>query len=200
MRTKDHKQLALIYAERMNGVPALYKRAFIFGNTEPDRNFLTYLHGIKHGSICGHNYKNVLKTFYRLLNKCKEQPECLLDYYRLGKIFHYVADIFTYAHNENFKGGLIDHKHYEANLHNYIAEYLKNNVDGAEETKPLSQIKTGLLLLHDEYMQQTGGIENDCKFITSATAMLYGTYFANVTVKENIYESVDNLGFLPVRN
>ncbi|HWS42189.1 MAG TPA: zinc dependent phospholipase C family protein [Pseudoflavonifractor sp.] len=39
------------------------------------------------------------------------------DYFRLGKLMHYIADAFTCPHNESFTGTLWSHRIYEAHLH-----------------------------------------------------------------------------------
>ena len=35
---------------------------------------------------------------------------------RLGEIFHYIADYFTFPHNKTFTGSLVEHNSYEKEL------------------------------------------------------------------------------------
>ena len=37
--------------------------------------------------------------------------------YLLGKLIHYIADAFTFPHNNVFKGNLVQHCKYENKLH-----------------------------------------------------------------------------------
>lgn len=47
------------------------------------------------------------------------------QYYTLGKLTHYLADAFTYPHNENYPESLIAHRQYEDDLRSYLAQYLR---------------------------------------------------------------------------
>ena len=48
MQTRDHKKLAEMFASEMSRkrIPYICKKAFIYGNIEPDKNPFTYLHGM----------------------------------------------------------------------------------------------------------------------------------------------------------
>ena len=51
MQTRDHKKLAEMFASEMSRkrIPYISKKAFIYGNIEPDKNPFTYLHGMLKG-------------------------------------------------------------------------------------------------------------------------------------------------------
>ena len=53
MQTRDHKKLAEMFASEMSRkrIPYICKKAFIYGNIEPDKNPFTYLHGMLKGNI-----------------------------------------------------------------------------------------------------------------------------------------------------
>ena len=42
------------------------------------------------------------------------------QYYTLGKLTHYLADAFTYPHNDHFSDSLMDHHRYESDLRLYL--------------------------------------------------------------------------------
>ncbi|MEI3518476.1 MAG: zinc dependent phospholipase C family protein [Clostridia bacterium] len=89
-------------------IPEIYKKAFIIGSIEPDKNLLTYLHGFLGGrKLHGHDYEKYLPVMKRLYDMLSEKKVFgLKDYYRLGKLLHDTADAFTYPHNSIFTGSL----------------------------------------------------------------------------------------------
>lgn len=128
MQTKDHKILAVFLADEMEQtIPHCYKKAFIFGNIEPDRNLFTYLHGLAWGKkFHGHNYENVLLVMKKLFDSLQRRERFgIREYYRLGKLTHYVADAFTFPHNSVFHGNIKKHCKYESILHNQLMHSLQ---------------------------------------------------------------------------
>ena len=45
---------------------------------------------------------------------------------RLGEIFHYIADYFTFPHNKTFTGSLVEHNSYEKELKNRLKTCIRN--------------------------------------------------------------------------
>lgn len=140
MQTKDHKLLAdFLIANTTRNIHLLYKKAFIIGNVEPDVNLFTYLRGIfQEKKVRGHNYENILpiikKEFRYLKNKKKFG---IKEYYILGKLMHYIADIFTFPHNKLFNGSLLEHAKYEKNLHTAMKDIFKEKRNTITVWKPL---------------------------------------------------------------
>ena len=91
---------------------AAERDAFLFGSIEPDLNCTTYLKGMLHrNGVHGHNYEQVLPRIDRLLHELTDKNGVhLLDWYRLGKLTHFIADAFTYPHNNCFPGDLRAHE------------------------------------------------------------------------------------------
>ena len=173
MQTRDHKILAKFWAAEMGEIPCLYKRAFIIGNIEPDWNPFTYLHGMTQGErFHGHNYENILQVMRKLFNSVqKRELPGIRNYYRLGKLTHYVADAFTYPYNQVFAGSLREHCRYESVLHEKIGDALqkqKNMERNRDSAANFQWIET----LHGNYLKEAGSYDIDCRYILKATAML----------------------------
>lgn len=58
MQTRDHKVLAEFFVSEIGQeLSAIYMKAFILGNIEPDKNLFTYLHGLVKG-VKFHGHKS----------------------------------------------------------------------------------------------------------------------------------------------
>ena len=55
---------------------------------------------------------------------------------RVGEVVHYIADYFTFPHNEIYPGNLKDHCMYEKELKLYLREYL-NSEEAMEKNRVL---------------------------------------------------------------
>lgn len=179
MRTKTHVLLA---KHLLNQMPTfdlqIHKKAFIFGCVQPDYNKLTYLKGYsRHHSLKGHNYSSTSGYICHVSDKLQGKARwSLRDYYRLGKLTHYISDSFTYPHNDDFPGTIWEHKEYEARLHILFADYLKEHAEEAGEYS--CNVVECVSRYHREYMLRARDIYTDAEFITRATgrvtcALLY---------------------------
>ena len=116
MKTIDHEELSRYLMEKFDyPVKKRLKYAFILGSIEPDYNPVTYLRGsVKVEKFRGHNFENAHVCIEKLIDKIEtksmtEVKRC----YLLGKLIHYIADAFTFPHNNTFKVGLIENCLYE---------------------------------------------------------------------------------------
>lgn len=174
MQTKDHKMLVkFLIAEMGINIPYLYKKAFILGSIEPDKNPFTYLHGLTCGvKFHGHNYENVLSVMKKLFNSTQKKEHFgVLGYYHLGKLTHYVADAFTFPHNRMFRGNLMEHCKYESLLHEKFSDVLQKRKMINIRPKSMSSFHY-IEILHKEYLKEAGTYEIDCRYILQAVAML----------------------------
>lgn len=179
MRTVDHKKLAGLLAAEMKGnAPAIYIKAFVFGNIEPDCNRLTYLHGWFCGTkLHGHNYENILPVMKKLYCQLQGKNHFgLMEYYRLGKLMHYVADAFTFPHNQAFEGTLAAHCTYERKLHKSFESMLSDST-GMFLPEAMNCDFNNIQELHDEYMREAGAGETDLKYIMQATMQIFETEY-----------------------
>ena len=128
MRTADHRRLGqylLREIEEYKNLPLLHKISFIWGNIEPDINYVTYLKGFSENKkFQGHNSQNGMKHIKKLTEKNEGKPLNVITCYLAGKITHYIADAFTFPHNDGFTGNIKNHMSYERRLHCKFSQYL----------------------------------------------------------------------------
>ncbi|MCD8021235.1 MAG: zinc dependent phospholipase C family protein [Clostridiales bacterium] len=175
MRKQDHIKLARFWiknAERP--IPRLCQLAFIYGSFEPDINALTYLHGfLKYQKFHGHNYKNVVPIIMRMLDHNMGKPLSIRRWYRWGKCFHYIADIFTFPHNEIYQGSLREHIEYEEELGLYWDVRLSTcHTRLSAFSADAEALKSYLMELHQIYLSDSHGLHQDCNYILAATQMM----------------------------
>lgn len=170
MRKKSHISLARYIVESTDvQMLKVHKKAFCLGNILPDckPSFLT----------TKHEYRQV---FYLV----KEDIEKLTEYYGsyeeagrvyfrdLGQVIHYMADFFTFPHNEHYEGNLKDHCKYEKRLKHHLKKYIKEgqlnrNRSDAIYFKDSNELLTFIQDMHAEYMKCKRSVEEDCIFIVN---------------------------------
>jgi hypothetical protein len=174
MEMKSHVLLAKYLQKQIPDFDStIYQKVFIFGCIEPDLNMLSYLKGtLKCQKFRGHNYNSSSNCTTHVLEKLQGKRHwSLWEYYRLGKLMHYLSDAFTYPHNDNFTGTLGEHRVYEARLHSCFAAYLKQC--GKENTKDYPEdVGEYIGEFHRQYMRTSGDVNNDAKFITQVTSQV----------------------------
>lgn len=176
MRTADHMNLSRYIMDHMDaGASKLQKAVFVFGSIEPDINMLTYLRGSIHGEekLRGHNYENVMKYMEKLTKKLeKGGMGTIRQSFLLGKLVHYVADSFTYPHNSIFPRNLREHCQYETELHGYVNKMIASadvNMDSIDDERDIVEY---LREIHDRYVGEAPGCENDYRYITHAISVV----------------------------
>ena len=177
MKAVSHRLLGLHLARHyLQGRSPLQLKAFQLGCVEPDKNPATYLKGsIRAQMLRGHNYRSAKKYIQQLCRRLRSKGlSSLWDYYTLGKLIHYIADAFTYPHNDHFPGDLKAHREYESALHACLAKRIHAEA-------PRKHIRRGcpahfITLRHRQYAAHHPGIHTDAAWIldvcTTVTAML----------------------------
>lgn len=178
MRGKSHRYLGQYLVQRyMCDVPQSHIKAFLLGCIEPDRNPATYLKGsLRHQWLRGHNYRNA-RRFMRQISLRLEQKDSLniFDYYTLGKLIHYTADAFTYAHNDMFTTNLTDHREYEAALQDHFLEYLQS--DPKIDPNYAKTIMQAIYSYHREYQTLPQDIRTDSRYALAACCCVLAILF-----------------------
>ena len=175
MRGKSHRCLGKYLVQHyMSDTPERYVKAFLLGCIEPDRNPATYLKGsIRCQWLRGHNYRNA-RRFMRAISARLEKKEKLglFDYYTLGKLTHYVADAFTFPHNDHWPDSLASHHVYETQLRLYLAEHLPEYSFPDHSADSLDLI-AALEALHQQYLEsRDSDFGRDTRYIIEATGLL----------------------------
>ncbi len=165
MRGKSHKTLGIFLANTyLAQAPGRYIRAFLLGCVEPDRNPATYLKGsLRWEFLRGHNYENALRYMTRIARRLERKGTWnILDYYAMGKLIHYTADAFTYAHNACFQAGLSDHRVYEQALQTHFLGYIASRP--ALPTSVYRSVMDAIRSNHRDYCTQPPGIHTDARY------------------------------------
>ena len=122
MRKKSHLSLAVYLIDNMDSSLLInHRKAFLLGSILPDcrPSFVTTKHNMEETfdmvsdfisqlTVDSHDYKRISTAYVR----------------KLGEVTHYVADYFTYPHNEVFDGNIKDHCIYEKNLKEALKSYI----------------------------------------------------------------------------
>nr|WP_326184856.1 zinc dependent phospholipase C family protein [uncultured Oscillibacter sp.] len=173
MQKRSHTLLASALLRGEEGFGARrFELAFLFGSFQPDCNPLSYLKGsLRAYKLCGHNYTNSRRYINAHIAKLQRRSRWTMwQYYTLGKLTHYLADAFTYPHNEDFPDGLMDHHRYETQLRQYLAAYLAHRAlwRGAA----CQDLATAIEELHCQYMSNPSDLRRDVHYILRATELL----------------------------
>lgn len=186
MQKRSHKLLANVLLENYQGFGAKrFELAFLFGSFEPDCNPFTYLKGSLHGrKLQGHSYPNswpYVEARIRRLQQLRRERWTMWHYYTLGKLTHYLADAFTYPHNDFFPDSLMDHHRYETDLRLYLARRLsRRHLRRAQLSADVTQ---ALDELHRQYLAAGKSSLNwDARHILTATSLLMAACTATTTV------------------
>ena len=173
MKSCSHKLFGLVMVRNIfPKADYLYVKAFLIGCVEPDYNFITYLRGsVKYDTFRGHNYENSFECMRRIAVKLmKKSVWGMVDYYRFGKLTHYILDAFTYPHNSIFSGNIMEHREYESRLapkFNLGIMYFDWDI----QYNNISDIMSFIDKYHSEYLKETPGIEQDIKYSVNAAAI-----------------------------
>lgn len=165
MRGKSHISLGKYLAEQyMSDAPKRYVRAFLIGCVEPDRNPATYLKGsLRSQWLRGHNFGNALPYMQKIARRLEQKTVWnLLDYYTMGKLIHYTADAFTYAHNKEFSPKLSCHRAYEQALQEHFLEFLGSAPEA--DVRDDGTVISAIWRYHREYIRRAADIRNDARF------------------------------------
>ena len=177
MISKDHRLLGEFLAQRMiKNTSSLAVHLFVTGCVFPDHNPLTYLRGLYMGyPLKTHFLFLSYPEIMRLCNKLESRKKLYIwDYYTLGALLHYVADAFTFPHNEHYTGNMLEHAQYEhGQLHQTFEQYLTRDFDidkyGINNLQSIANIFSNL---HNSYMKTEPTALCDAEYICQACTVI----------------------------
>lgn len=174
MQKRSHKLLADALLRSQQGFGSRrFELAFLFGSFQPDCNPLTYLKGTLHGHrFQGHCFPSSQAYIASRIRRLQRRRSWTVwQYYTLGKLTHYLADAFTYPHNDVFPDGPLDHHRYETALRQYLAEVLsQRRLRRQAQCRDLTE---ALEELHRRYLLDgSAGLDQDVRYILEATTLL----------------------------
>ena len=174
MQKRSHTLLASALLRSREGFEARrFELAFLFGSFQPDCNPLSYLKGsLRARKFGGHNYSNSHDYIYDHIQRLQRRHKAwtMWQYYTLGKLTHYLADAFTYPHNDHFPDTMLDHHRYETNLRQYFSGYMAHRTP--RQLKSAEELTSALEELHRQYMENRSTMGRDTRYILMATRML----------------------------
>lgn len=167
MQTRDHALLGRFLLELKGArLDPVCRKLFLLGCIEPDWNPVTYVRGsLKYQMLHGHNAENARAHLMRLTAKLRKSGvRTPLQWFRFGAALHYLADSFTFAHNQIFTGGLMEHHLYEKLLHPVFTIYLQA---GRRESFPADKA------CHQRYLAEQRSYQTDCRYILGTALDLW---------------------------
>lgn len=119
----------------------------------------------------GHSYNQSLEHMIELISSLQtKKKESLINSIKMGYILHYFQDFFTYPHNTNYPGTIVEHGTYEMSLLNRIRKgNLPQTYDSFARCMNKEELLEYIMLLHASYETKPQGIENDLFYITQVT-------------------------------
>lgn len=167
LRKKSHISLAR-YIVKSTDSRQLQKHRFAFylGSILPDCKPSFFY---KKHEITG-TFDSVEKEILRLSNEDDAMENQRAYCRNLGQITHYVADYFTFPHNDIYPGSLKDHCSYEERLKKGLRAYIKNGEADKQQENPIefdnpTEIGTYILKKHKEYLDKELDVEVDIEEI-----------------------------------
>lgn len=170
MRKKSHISLANYLVDSLDiQVLQNHKWAFRLGSILPDckPSFLTTKHEFNG------TFDMVKESIKRLVDGYGSLHENMRAFCRqLGQVLHYLADYFTYPHNEKYTGGLKDHCIYEKHLKYSLRDYIRSGEAERNQTREVRFATADALCMyieqaHNAYLKLQSGLEEDCRYIVS---------------------------------
>ncbi|MBQ4530788.1 MAG: zinc dependent phospholipase C family protein [Lachnospiraceae bacterium] len=168
MRKKSHISLARYIVGSM-GLEELaeHRKAFYLGSILPDckPSFLTKRHEING------TFNDVKRYIFDLTTFCDVTSLNSRAYFRnLGQVIHYIADYFTFPHNDIYQGSIKDHCVYEKELKFTLNKYIKSgeaekNRKKAQDFKTPEALLEYVLKAHEEYLKVKKTVTEDCRYI-----------------------------------
>ena len=173
MQKRSHTLLAQTLLKSRHGFSARrFGMTFLIGSFQPDVNPFSYLKGSVHyDRLKGHNYPNSRNYIYAHIDKLQRRDRWTIwQYYTLGKLTHYLADAYTYPHNEDYPNTMLDHHNYESDLRRFLRGYLAHR--GVCRQQARRDLTAALEELHQQYMEARASTYRDASYILKATSML----------------------------
>ena len=174
MQKRSHTLLASALLRSQEGFDARrFELAFLFGSFQPDCNPFSYLKGsLRARKFGGHNYTNSHDYIIAHIERLQRRRTAwtMWQYYTLGKLTHYLADAFTYPHNETYPESLLAHRQYEDALRTYLAEYLQQRSLLHQQFR--EDLAAALEELHCQYLENRSTMQRDVQYILQATSLL----------------------------
>ena len=169
MRKKSHITLAkYLVKESRDKDLKKHKYAFYLGSILPDikPSFIYRRHEISQ------TFPALQKRIIKLTDLSpKEKEKNTTKYYRhLGEVSHYLADYFTFPHNQKFTGGFREHCSYEQELKKKLRSHITSGKAASRKKRYIEFSAPEALFdfvskTHQEYLTEKNTVEGDISHI-----------------------------------
>ena len=173
MQKRSHKLLAQSLIDSYNGFQKRrFELAFLLGSFEPDCNPLSYIKGSRRGKkLMGHNFSNSQAFIHRRIRRLQDRDHWTVwQYYTLGKLTHYLADAFTFPHNDTYADSLMAHRRYEHDLRLYLSCHLAGQA--LRPARAAADPAAAIGRLHCQYLRSGSDWQRDMRYILRANSLL----------------------------
>ena len=147
-----------------------YRLPFYVGSIWPDcrPSFVTTPHKF---DITFDDIEHKISKF--IANYNKEQGMNMRRCARLGVIVHYIADYFTFPHNNHYPGNVKDHCYYERDLKYGMKAFLKTEEalkikEQVVAYDSVEELTSYIRSIHNSYMKLAHTVEEDIRYIVHA--------------------------------
>ncbi len=177
MRKKSHISLSGYLVREMDSYDLKrHKKAFYLGSVLPDLRIRMFREP--------HRYDRTYEWFCGYVSRIVEDGRSgacggRTLWLRTGEALHYLADYFTYPHNDSFDGGVREHCLYEGDLkyalHRFVRTpealyFFKKGREKAGAIQSLPLLFEHIKAVHMRYMTQRPSVAADCRQIVEICA------------------------------
>lgn len=178
MRKKSHVSLANHLIDRFESDTFItHTTSFKLGNLAPDLvpTFFTKRHEINN------TFDIVEKKIDRIIDTYDyDKGLTRLHTKDLGVVIHYIADYFTFPHNDTYTGNIKEHCSYERELKYALNDYIDHigtEYDFVDAHHSTLDICEYIRDCHTKYKCRFQNLQNDCKHIIQVCANVIKAIF-----------------------
>ncbi len=182
MRKKSHILLAGFFADECPAQDLMrYRKAFCIGSILPDLSpkMITEPHEF------ATSFEDIKDLVGKLTSEWERLEYRERYFWRgLGVVMHYLADYFTFPHNDTFPGTLKDHCLYERDLKYALRNYTQTEKARSEFRSQMlegrncrdeQEIFSFLEEEHSRYLQEAHSPEEDCRWIVQICSRVFAS-------------------------
>ncbi|MFI3177384.1 MAG: zinc dependent phospholipase C family protein [Eubacteriales bacterium] len=172
MRKKSHISLAAFLVRHVSNEEfKSHKKLFCLASIFPDCkfSFLTKKHAFQD------TFEEIKERITNLSSQSYGEVNGKRRYVvELSEIMHYLADYFTFPHNDTYQGSIKEHCIYEGELKRKLRSYVKssNAIMQKDKYVPNYNVEDILAYIkesHGEYLSKQRSVEEDCDYIVRIT-------------------------------
>ena len=112
----------------------------------------------------------------------------MITCYRAGKLTHYIADAFTFPHNDGFTGNIKNHMSYERRLHYKFSQYLDKASFPFQVRTQESDPWAAFACMHDRYISSRKTQTDDIEYMLRAAGQVLISIAQRSVQRKSVYD------------